>query len=276
VPYATYAPRISAHATRTGAYRGTDELLWLVIHTSEGGEGETAAENLAAYIATPRTSSNLASYHYVVDTDDVIPIVADASVAYAAAGGNSQGLHICFPGKAGQTIEQWTDEISASYLEQCARWLADKATQYAIPLVKIGPDDLRTGRPGVCGHVDVSLAFKRSTHTDPGKAFPWDKLIARARQLIAPPPVILPLNGELVDSYLDHNGTIYGYNEALNVKQLVPDPDAWNLQKYLRAAAKLDPLPVHVADRTFMRATGPVIGPFPAGKDVDGWGAERI
>lgn len=185
---ATYAPRVAAHPTRTGVKRDVGIIRLLVVHTSEGGEGDLSAEGLARFIATPRTATNLASYHYIADHDRVIPIVPDDHVAYANAGANHDGLSICHPGKAAQTAAQWGDESSRAQLEQVARWLADKAAEYHIPLVKITATELVTGDRGVCGHVDVTKAYKRSTHTDPGPDYPWLQVIARARQLAQPQP----------------------------------------------------------------------------------------
>jgi N-acetyl-anhydromuramyl-L-alanine amidase AmpD len=190
--HATYASRVSAHPSRTGGAR-TQPVRWLVIHTSEGNELPSGAENLAAFISRPATSGNVASYHYIADNDKVIPIVPDDRQAYAASGGNNAGLHICHPGKAAQTRDQWFDEQSGSQLEQVARWLADKAAQYGVPLGLINPDQVRAGVPGICGHHEITQAFKISTHTDPGKSYPWDWVISRALQVSAyVPPVVDP------------------------------------------------------------------------------------
>jgi len=38
--------------------------------------------------------------------------------------------------------------------------------------------DLKAGKRGVCGHVDVTDAWHQSDHDDPGPWFPWDKFMA--------------------------------------------------------------------------------------------------
>lgn len=38
--------------------------------------------------------------------------------------------------------------------------------------------DLKAGRRGICGHVDVTDAWHQSDHDDPGPWFPWDKFMA--------------------------------------------------------------------------------------------------
>jgi len=184
MPFTVLAPRQAVGSGRGNVIERPMPPLWLVIHTSEqGAEFENSAEGLCAFIGTPATSTNVASYHYVIDTDKVFPLVRDDYRAHAAGGGNSQGLHICFPGKAAQTPAEWHDAISTAQLEQCARWLADKSQEYRIPLSRLDPQDLVEGNKGVCGHVDVTNAFHQSTHTDPGVNFPYDEVINRAAEL---------------------------------------------------------------------------------------------
>jgi len=191
VTFATYAPRQPVGSGRGNITERPMPPLWLVIHTSEQGtESENSAENLCAFIATPATETNVASYHYVLDTDKVFPLVRDDYRAHAASGGNTQGLHVCFPGKAAQTPTDWHDPISAAQLEQCARWLADKSVEYDIPLFRLTPVDLIVGNRGVCGHVDVTNAFHQSTHTDPGVNFPYAEVIDRAVALRSDSPLV--------------------------------------------------------------------------------------
>ena len=203
--YATYKPRQPVGPGR-GGLLGVGEHLWLVIHTSEGSEGINSAEALVGFIgtsATPPPNQNVASYHYVFDTDGIFPVVPDDKRANHAGGGNENGLGACIPGTARQTRDQWFDEVTSQYLERCAEWLADKHLEYGIPLRKILPEDLVAGRKGVCGHVDVSNAFHKSDHTDPGTSFPWAWVITRANHLVAPPPEEDEVTAEEVQAIVD-------------------------------------------------------------------------
>jgi hypothetical protein len=185
--YATYGPRTRVHDTRMGVRKTLGPNIWLVIHTSEGSEGATSAEALASFQTFPATATNLASYHYVFDTDRVLPCVPDDIVAYSAAGGNSQGIHGCFPGKAGQTREQWLDPVSRAMIWQCALWLCDKSVEHGIPLRLINQFDVARYYSGVCDHKAISDAFKKSSHWDVGPGFPWDVLFDDIRRILAPP-----------------------------------------------------------------------------------------
>lgn len=179
----TYAPRVPVHPTRHGPRR-TVPILWAVLHTSEGWETGDSAEQLGEFMGRPATATNVASYHDVADTDRIIPAVPHDVVAYAAGGGNAQGVHLCFPGRAGQTRAQWLDLNSRSMIRQGATWLVDVHQAHDIPLERIDPADLLAGRSGVCDHHDVSLAFHKSNHTDVGDAFPWDVLWSDVAEIL--------------------------------------------------------------------------------------------
>lgn len=192
----TYGPRCNVHPDRTGASR-TGPYRLLVVHTSEGSEGPTSAENLCSFMTLPgdRTdptdgSRYGASYHYVTDTDRVFPATPDNIVAYAAAGANNDGIHICMPGKAAQTRDQWLDTVSRAYIRQLAAVMVDKGREHHIPLRPLAVIQIVAGQTGYCGHVDISNAYHRSTHTDPGSAFPWDVLADDIAELTEPEPIV--------------------------------------------------------------------------------------
>lgn len=190
--FATYAPRVNVHPSRRGSTKTAGPNLWLVLHTSEGGEGHTSAESLGSFMTTPATATNVASYHAVFDTDRVIPCVPDNVVAYSAGGGNAQGIHGCFPGKAGQTREQWLDPISRAMINQCARWLCDKSIEWNIPITRITPAAMQNYQKGIADHYCVTLAFRKTDHTDVGPNFPWDVLASDINALLAPTPTPTP------------------------------------------------------------------------------------
>lgn len=187
--YARYTERVKVHADRYGPRKSGRNRL-IVIHTSEGGEGPTAAANLAHYQTLPGDRPGTSgpygsSYQYVTDTDlTAIPCTPDDVVSYSSAGANHDGIHICLPGKAAQTRAQWLDLVSREYIDTCAAIMLDVAAAHQIPLVRLSVAQVRTGvTAGYCSHHDVSLAFERSTHTDPGPFFPWDELAVAIQHL---------------------------------------------------------------------------------------------
>lgn len=178
--FATYGPRCYVHPDRTGATKTRGPNRLIVLHTTEGSEGPMSAENLCALMGLPgdRPSSSGgfygASYQYAVDTDRVIPAVHDDVVAYAAAGANHDGIHICIPGKVSQTREMWLDAVSRAYVRNAAAVTIDVAHRHQIPLERVRSPEIISGEWGVCDHWAVTQAYRLSTHTDVGANFPWD------------------------------------------------------------------------------------------------------
>lgn len=234
-----FKPRVYVHPDRYGPAKTLGANRLLVVHTSEGGETANAAENLCGFLATKGDHFNGAtgnwfgaSYQYITDTDEgVFPATGDGVVAYAAAGANHDGIHFCIPGKAGQTRAQWLDADSTQHMASLAWAMKRKSLEHDIPLVKLTVAQVKDGKSrGYCSHHDVSLAFGKSTHTDPGKDFPWDVLA----NLLAPPLPPDPPGGPIVAGSLkakkyrlydsrEHDGKLY----ADQVRQLgITDPDA--------------------------------------------------
>ena len=84
-------------------------------------------------------------------------------------------------GFARQSPAEWRDAYSGAVLRQAARLTADVCARYGIPLRRLRAADLVAGRRGVTGHADVSAAFRKSDHWDPGPGFPWAMFLRLAR-----------------------------------------------------------------------------------------------
>jgi hypothetical protein len=186
---ATYSPRVSVHPDRYGKSRPLPPL-WVVLHTSEGAEGDGAAEALARYMQQPgdRPSSSGgrygSSYHAVADTGlKVIPCVDDDRVSYSAPGSNTEGLHICIPGKAGQTRDQWLTGSTRAAITTVAAFLLDTRDRYGIPVERLTAAEVESKTRGYCDHATIRDAFGLTTHYDVGPEFPWDVLTADVRDL---------------------------------------------------------------------------------------------
>lgn len=159
----------------TPADRTTARLV--VIHTMEAAEKPGTALAVAKWFAGPNAPQ--ASAHFCVDADVMVHCVRLHDVAWAAPGANNDGVHIEHSGFAGQTPEQWKDDYSRRLLDRSSFLVASLCARFGIPARKLTVDEVRDKRcPGICGHYDVSLAFGKSTHTDPGKSFPWPDYIA--------------------------------------------------------------------------------------------------
>ena len=150
----------------------------VVIHTMEIAERDGAAEICARWFASPISE---VSAHYCVDAETTIQCVLEADIAWHARGGNTSSIGIELAGYAGQRALGWDDAYSRAVLERAARLTADVCERHAIPLRRLRAADLLAGKRGVTGHADVSAAFRKSDHWDPGPDFPWATFLRLAR-----------------------------------------------------------------------------------------------
>lgn len=160
----------------------------VVLHDMEAPERLDTAENVAAYFARPTTK---ASAHYCVDRDSIIECVPLKDVAWAAPGANHNGIQIEFAGYARQTPAQWNDAYSKEMLQRGAELTAWLLKRFNIPVKFVDSLGLKRGERGITTHREVSLAFKLSSHTDPGPSFPrldFMHSVAVARAALNPPP----------------------------------------------------------------------------------------
>lgn len=161
-------------------------IKWVVIHSMESSELSKTTENVASWFAG--SNAPKASAHFCVDNDSTVQCVQLRDVAWAAPGANSEGIQIELAGRSAQTRAQWLDEYSRPMLQRAAKLTAQLCREYGIPVVRVGPLDLKRGRPGITGHVDVTNAFRRSDHTDPGPQFPWDWFLNEVKAALQSDP----------------------------------------------------------------------------------------
>lgn len=144
----------------------------IVLHTAEIAEKPNAAEALAAWASGPKAPA--ASWHFGVDSDSIAQCVREEDIAWQAPGCNGVGIGIEMAGWARQTAEEWFDDYSRDMLIRTSalvRYLCDK---YQIPVKYVGAEALKRGEKGITTHVQVSRAFRKSDHVDPGANFPMD------------------------------------------------------------------------------------------------------
>jgi N-acetyl-anhydromuramyl-L-alanine amidase AmpD len=152
----------------------------VVMHTMEIAERPDAAEICARWFAS---RASQVSAHYCVDAGTVIQCVREKDIAWHARGGNGASIGVELAGFASQTRRDWHDEYSNAVLGRAAALVADVCRRRRIPVRWLVADDLRAGRHGLTGHVEVSRAFGKSDHWDPGDGFPVEAFVDHVRRL---------------------------------------------------------------------------------------------
>lgn len=173
--------RIVIHATCPGT-KGTPSYVPYP-RASEAG----MAASTARYFTSPASGG---SAHYVEDITAETHCVADAAIAWhAPPNRQSIGIEIC--GQDDYTRGQWLAVDVWPAVARAAARAAELCARFSIPARRLVAADLRAGRGGICGHVNVSEAFHQSNHTDPGPNFPWDAFMDAVHGG-TPPPVVVP------------------------------------------------------------------------------------
>lgn len=153
----------------------------IVVHSMEAPNKPDTAEGVGNFFAR-LPSGNKASAHVGADVNSRCGYVRDNDVAYAAPGANHDGLHIELSGYARYREGDWSQPDMMAMLEQAAAQIKEWSDRYNIPLSFIRADDMRRNAniSGVTTHHEVSQAFRKSDHWDPGGGFPIATLIHMA------------------------------------------------------------------------------------------------
>lgn len=149
----------------------------IVLHSTENPDCAGLAKAVANYFHGPNAPQ--ASCHIMVDNRELYRCVHDRDIAWGAGGANKVGLHLEMGGFAAQSATQWSDDYSREVLYSamgvCAAW----ALRFNIPPVFLDSAALLSTKDpsGITTHAEVTKAFKKSTHTDPGRGFPIDAFV---------------------------------------------------------------------------------------------------
>ena len=168
-------PFIPAYSYYPGRQRS---IRLAVLHTAEIAEVGYAAENLAKWAAGPSAG---VSWHYAIDNDSTIQCVRDGDTAFHAKGANADGVGIELSGRAAQGAAGWADAYSRAVLQRAARLVASLCRRHGLPVTFLDAAALQRGEAGITSHAEVTKAYRLSTHTDPGAAFPRDAFLELVR-----------------------------------------------------------------------------------------------
>jgi N-acetylmuramoyl-L-alanine amidase len=202
--------------------RGGASVRLIVLHTTEGAR---TYQDLGAFFA--RSSSGVSSQVGIDDTLGTIgEYVKRANKAWTQGNANPVSTSAEQCAFAAWTGAEW--DKHPNMLANTAAWIAEEAAFYNIPIVKLTPAQAQGSGRGVCGHVD--LGSWGGGHTDPGKGYPWDKVLAMAKgQAPEPiPPTPAPTTTPGDSMYIKNNNIVYQliYSGPQSYWRSLPGPAA--------------------------------------------------
>ena len=168
----------------------------VVLHTTENTLGGKA-ENVALWQNTQKKVYS--GYHYLTDSygnifyqcnpDNTKAYHAGRSYNWGLAlGGGNNHIGVSMVAYAGHMPYPNQKDMFEDLLDTTAKLMLEIHLKYGIPMKRITIEEYRAGQQGWLGHQDVAyrrnkLGKKVQRKFDPGKNFPWDRLIEKANAL---------------------------------------------------------------------------------------------
>jgi len=153
--------------------RGGATVRLIVLHTAEGAR---TIEELGNFFGSP--SSQVSSH---VGIDNKVGVIGEyvrrEYKAWTAANANPVAVQAELCAFADWSASQWQQQ--PNMLENCARWIAEEARAFGLPLTKLTPSQAQGSGRGVCQHVD--LGSWGGGHFDCGTEFPMSKVLEMAK-----------------------------------------------------------------------------------------------
>jgi hypothetical protein len=153
--------------------RGGAGVRLIVLHTAEGA---TTIESLGNFFANP--SAGVSSHVGIDDKAGVIgEYVKRPNKAWTQGNANPVAVSVELCAFASWSAAEW--QKHPNMLENCAKWIAEEAAYFGIPISKLTAAQAQGSGRGVCQHAD--LGSWGGGHWDCGGNFPIDDVLEMAR-----------------------------------------------------------------------------------------------
>ncbi len=176
-------PMSARSSSRNGA-----TVRWIGIHTSEGTSYGARGLRDATWWE--------GSSHAISDDKELLDhnsgCVHPDRYAWTLRNGNPKSVNIEQVAYAKWSRDEWLNN-HMPMLRNTARWIADMAARFNIPITYIGTQGVRDNAFGVIQHNDYSVGTGDGTHWDCGLGWPVDVVIDLAREFANPSPVPVPV-----------------------------------------------------------------------------------
>lgn len=178
-----YADASYVKASHFLAGRSGSAVEIVVVHTTEQDCAPTVARHVASFFAGPGVTT---SAHYIVGPDEVVQCVREQDMAWHAQGVNPLSIGIEHTGRASFSSVEWSTERAQQMLRRSARLVADICKRYGLPATFVDHAGLLARRKGITTHAEVTQAFHKTDHGDPGPHFPLSAWMAMVEEEMGP------------------------------------------------------------------------------------------
>jgi hypothetical protein len=155
--------------------RGGAHVRLIVLHTAEGAR---TIEELGNFFAS--SSSGVSSHVGIDDERGVVgEYVKRDGKAWTAGNANPVAVQAELCGFASWSAAEW--DRHAEMLENAARWIAEEAAAFGLPITRLSAAAAQGSGWGVCQHAD--LGAWGGGHWDCGGGFPMEAVLDHARRV---------------------------------------------------------------------------------------------
>lgn len=178
--------------------RGGSGVRLIVLHTAEGAR---TIESLGGFFQGDVGASS----HVGADdkANTIGEYVKRGNKAWTQSNYNSVAVSIELCGFASWSNDEWMKN-HANMLENCAKWIAEEAKYYGLPITKLNASQAQGSGRGVCQHVDLGAGG--GGHWDCGSGFPMDYVLTMAQGGAVSEPE--QEETSLIASALSHSGNL--------------------------------------------------------------------
>jgi GH25 family lysozyme M1 (1,4-beta-N-acetylmuramidase) len=152
--------------------RSESGVRLIVLHTAEGAR---TIESLGSFFQGNVSASSHTGADDKVNT--VGEYVKRPNKSWTQSDFNAAAVSIELCGFASWSTDEWMNNHH-NMLDNCAKWIAEEAAYFDIPITKLSASQAQGSGRGVCQHVDLGSAG--GGHHDCGSGFPMDYVLTLA------------------------------------------------------------------------------------------------
>lgn len=184
--------------------RGGASVRLIVLHTAEGAR---TIESLGSFFQGDVGASSQVGAD---DKDNTVgEYVSRSNKSWTQSEFNPVATSIELCGFASWSTDEWKNNHH-NMLENCAKWIAEEAAHFGVPITKLNSSQAQGSGRGVCQHVD--LGSRGGGHHDCGGGFPMDYVLDMARGSGGDAPTPSEEDYEMIASALAADGTLHVWN----------------------------------------------------------------